>query len=307
LGSSRFITVATGISTQHLQYLPFGELFVKQCDNSNYYSSYKFSAKEKDEETSYSYFGARYLASDFSFWLSEDPMADKYPNISPYNYCHWNPVRLIDPNGLEAGDPTDFGVKNNGEVVRIGEINNEPDRLFAINDDGTKKSVDPITVNNKTILPELAIARQLVNRQDDAGTVVEEGVLRHTSSKDKQDMAKLFLFMAKNTMKEWSMYFDKKSNNVSLGTYQYEDTSPGPKSYGNESINTSMSIHFHPGETSESEVESLYGDRSTVTKVPYSYYIFLPNSSNLYKLSKDGNKAYIKRNINFETIINILK
>ena len=62
------------------------------------------SAKEKDEETSYSYFGARYLASDFSFWLSVDPMADKYPNISPYAYCAWNPVMLVDPDGREI-DP----------------------------------------------------------------------------------------------------------------------------------------------------------------------------------------------------------
>ena len=28
-------------------------------------------------------------------------MADKYPSISPYNYCVWNPVKFIDPNGLE--------------------------------------------------------------------------------------------------------------------------------------------------------------------------------------------------------------
>ena len=26
-------------------------------------------------------------------------MADKYPNISPYAYCAWNPVRLVDPDG----------------------------------------------------------------------------------------------------------------------------------------------------------------------------------------------------------------
>jgi hypothetical protein len=28
-------------------------------------------------------------------------MADKYPNISPYAYCAWNPVRLVDPDGEE--------------------------------------------------------------------------------------------------------------------------------------------------------------------------------------------------------------
>ncbi len=28
-------------------------------------------------------------------------MADKYPSISPYAYCAWNPVKLLDPDGRE--------------------------------------------------------------------------------------------------------------------------------------------------------------------------------------------------------------
>lgn len=28
-------------------------------------------------------------------------MADKYPNISPYAYCVWNPVKLVDPDGRD--------------------------------------------------------------------------------------------------------------------------------------------------------------------------------------------------------------
>ena len=34
-----------------------------------------------------------------TMWLSVDPMAYKYPSISPYAYCAWNPVKLIDPDG----------------------------------------------------------------------------------------------------------------------------------------------------------------------------------------------------------------
>ena len=29
-------------------------------------------------------------------------MADKYPNISPYAYCAWNPMKLVDPDGREV-------------------------------------------------------------------------------------------------------------------------------------------------------------------------------------------------------------
>ncbi|MCR4812941.1 MAG: hypothetical protein K5867_10170 [Bacteroidales bacterium] len=54
-----------------------------------------------DSETGYYYFGARYYNSDLSLWLSVDPMADKYPSLSPYNYCAWNPMRLVDPDGCK--------------------------------------------------------------------------------------------------------------------------------------------------------------------------------------------------------------
>ena len=58
------------------------------------------TGKERDSETGFSYFGARYYDSDLmTGWLSVDPMADKYPGLSPYAYCAWNPVRLVDPDG----------------------------------------------------------------------------------------------------------------------------------------------------------------------------------------------------------------
>ena len=66
---------------------------------------YSFTGKERDEETGYSYFGARYYDSDLSgLFLSVDPMADKYPSLSPYAYCAWNPVKLVDPDGKEIDD-----------------------------------------------------------------------------------------------------------------------------------------------------------------------------------------------------------
>ena len=58
-----------------------------------------FTGKVKDAETGYGYFGARYMDHELmTMWLSVDPMADKYPNISPYNYCMWNPIKLVDPD-----------------------------------------------------------------------------------------------------------------------------------------------------------------------------------------------------------------
>ncbi len=61
---------------------------------------FTFTGKERDEETGYGYFGARYMDHELmTMWLSVDPMANKYPSLSPYAYCVWNPVKLVDPDG----------------------------------------------------------------------------------------------------------------------------------------------------------------------------------------------------------------
>ena len=92
------------------------------------------TGKERDSETGFSYFGARYYDSDLmTGWLSVDPMADKYPSLSPYAYCGWtrptgadehrliefnianNPVKLVDPDGEEPSTHTD----ENGNVVAV--------------------------------------------------------------------------------------------------------------------------------------------------------------------------------------------
>ena len=93
-----FFQVRNYFANQHLQYL----IFVVDCfdkRSSSWATPYKFSGKEKDVETGYSYFGARYYDSDLSVWLSVDPLADKYPSMSPYMYCAGNPVKLVDPDG----------------------------------------------------------------------------------------------------------------------------------------------------------------------------------------------------------------
>ena len=82
---------------QHLQYLPFGEHFVNER-SAAYDERFTFTGKERDAETGYYYHGARFNSSDIG-WLSVDPMSDKYPSMSPYAYCAWNPVKLVDPDG----------------------------------------------------------------------------------------------------------------------------------------------------------------------------------------------------------------
>ena len=113
LGSASWITDASGTPIQHLRYLPYGETYVNER-TSGYNERFTFTGKELDEETGYGYFGARYYdATLLTGWTAVDPMADKYPSLSPYNYCAWNPVKLVDPDGRECGD----FLNENGELI----------------------------------------------------------------------------------------------------------------------------------------------------------------------------------------------
>ena len=40
-----------------------------------------------------------YLSDRSSIWYSVDPLAEKYPNYSPYVYCANNPIKYVDPDG----------------------------------------------------------------------------------------------------------------------------------------------------------------------------------------------------------------
>ena len=99
LGSASWITNGNGTPVQYLQYMPHGEPFVNER-TTGYEERFTFTGKERDSETGYSYFGARFYDSDLmTGWLSIDPQSDKFPNISPYAYCNWNPVKLKDQDG----------------------------------------------------------------------------------------------------------------------------------------------------------------------------------------------------------------
>ena len=46
-------------------------------------------------------YGARQYNSLFGRWDRMDPLCEKYYSVSPYAYCHNNPVMLTDPNGMD--------------------------------------------------------------------------------------------------------------------------------------------------------------------------------------------------------------
>ncbi|MFV0290478.1 MAG: RHS repeat-associated core domain-containing protein [Mangrovibacterium sp.] len=63
------------------------------------FEPFLFNGKELDEETGLYYYGARYYNPRVGLWYGVDPLREKYPSMSPYNYCANNPVIFVDPDG----------------------------------------------------------------------------------------------------------------------------------------------------------------------------------------------------------------
>ena len=94
------LPVHSGNPYQYFHYTAWGESFAQtEATQGSFSSSYRFNAKELDQETGNYYYGARYYDPKISTWLSVDPLAEKYPTMSSYCFTANNPVMLIDPDG----------------------------------------------------------------------------------------------------------------------------------------------------------------------------------------------------------------
>ena len=131
LGSTALVTDIDGEVTQHVAYIPYGEIFIEQR-NGSWSSPYLFNAKELDEETGLYYYGARYLDPTGTRWLSVDPLFEKYVGMTPYGYCAGNPVKLVDVDGKavygrenEDGSMS-YAIIDNADVEKYGDTYNSP-------------------------------------------------------------------------------------------------------------------------------------------------------------------------------------
>ena len=310
LGSASWITDYRGMAVQHIQYLPYGEPYINQRP-FGYSERFTFTGKERDEETGYGYFGARYMDHELmTMWLSVDPMADKYPSISPYAYCAWNPVKLVDPDGRDIW-----------EIDRKGNVKwkEQSDKtiIYAVNKQG-KRTGASVDLSNDDILKQLKDYGVKCQRTDAQETPTKKGRLQAAVSTNKKDIVKFFKFTSENTDQEWGIYAFHKGKDSKYGiiTYQYDDETPSKSDFktikvfedvDNWSVSTMIHCHPNPRSTDE-EVSSLYGDRGVAPTASYkSYYTYMSRSENLYKIDKKGGYTSQGRYHGYQSLMNIFK
>ena len=116
LGSVRTTVNRDGNVLGYDDYYPFGLTMPGRSSNSaNPNDNYKFTGHERDDEAGLNldFMNARNYDPIIGRFLQIDPLADQFPQWTPYHYVHNNPLNLIDPTGMA---PVDWVEKEDGSI-----------------------------------------------------------------------------------------------------------------------------------------------------------------------------------------------
>jgi RHS repeat-associated protein len=100
LGSSHVVVSGDGTWLNREEYTPYGE----SSFGSFARKRYRYTGKERDEESGLSYHGARYYAPWLCRWTACDP-AGTVDSVNLYMYGRANPLTLTDSTGLASENP----------------------------------------------------------------------------------------------------------------------------------------------------------------------------------------------------------
>ncbi len=131
IGSSVTRLDVNGTVIDQEEYYPFGDSSLRTFT----YKRYRYVGKERDGESGLYYYGARYYAAWTCRFISVDPLAKKYAQLTPYNYADNNPINDFDIDGMQdsntQGTPQGGGLSSAGTnagstPTQNNHLNNAP-------------------------------------------------------------------------------------------------------------------------------------------------------------------------------------
>ncbi|MFF5077984.1 SpvB/TcaC N-terminal domain-containing protein [Actinoplanes sp. NPDC000266] len=119
VGSSTATVDGSGALTNREEYSPYGETTFGSYTRKRY----RFTGRERDEESSLSYHGSRYYAPWLTRWTSADP-AGASGGANQYAYAANNPIHFTDTDGRSPkkkapGRQSNYGVGTHGPYKEL--------------------------------------------------------------------------------------------------------------------------------------------------------------------------------------------
>ena len=232
LGSSSVVTDQFGNKSTLTKYDEFGNIsyqWSKESDSKgeNLIKSYGFTGKPRDDETGLSYFGARYYNPLWGRWIGRDPLTGVMNDTQTLNrwiYVSNNPLRFIDPHGLEqavVARPTYIFFKHSMQI-EYDIIGGE----YVINRISSLKG-KILWQKPKFMSVEFTkIGTLVLNDLGEYGVSNDEGELVTSKFHTKEwEAATVFLSELKKLETGGKSYEDKKMIEAGKGIHGYKDDS----------------------------------------------------------------------------------
>ncbi|MBB3188945.1 SpvB/TcaC N-terminal domain-containing protein [Halomonas cerina] len=124
LGSSNLVVDDQANFINREEYTPYGETSFGSFGRKRY----RFSGKERDEESGLYYHGARYYVPWVGRWATADP-AGLVDGTNLYRYARDNPIGLIDPEGMQAQPENERGRTRNLQPSIVSVSSEKKDEL----------------------------------------------------------------------------------------------------------------------------------------------------------------------------------
>ena len=135
LGSVTAVTDSDGTLVWDNEYLPFGD--EARTTDSRFAM---FTGKQKDPDTGLYYYNARWYDTSLGRFVSQDPIRS---GVNWYAYCENNPLKFVDPTGLESADAAYSHNEQQKEYESTGGQDNGDEGVSGPTDRFLGKERDP--------------------------------------------------------------------------------------------------------------------------------------------------------------------